>query len=90
VTSRRELDIAAARRKLGLSIEGLRILLRLGENSGKTIRRWQSGEQDVPGPVEAYLELLLRSPEARQAAGVDELARRYPAFTPGRPVTEDD
>lgn len=86
---RRGIDIRRARKELGLSIEGLRVLLRLGEHSGKTIRRWQAGEQDVPGPVEAFLELLVKSPAARRVAGVDELARQFPAFTPGRPAEDE-
>jgi len=86
----RGIDIRTARRKLGLSIEGLRRLLRMGENSGKTIRRWQSGEQDVPGPVAAFLEVLMKSAEARRFAGVEELSAEYPAFRPGRPAVDDD
>ena len=86
---RKGIDLRAARIELGLSIEGLRLLLRLGESSDKTIRRWQRGEQDVPGPAEAFLELLLRDDHARIAAGVDELAARYPAFKAGRPVEDE-
>ena len=83
--SSKRFDLRKARTKLGLSTEGLRVLLRMSESSGATIRRWQSGEFDVPGSVQLALELLLKSPEARKVAGIEELAARYPADTPGNP-----
>jgi len=33
--------------------------------SGRTVRRWEAGERDIPGPVAVLVELLLQSAEAR-------------------------
>jgi DNA-binding transcriptional regulator YiaG len=87
---RKGIDILAARRKLNLSIEGFRRLLRNeSEHASKTIRRWQTGEQDVPGAVEVLVEVLLKSAEARNAAGLSRLQEHYPFHGgPGRPPEE--
>lgn len=67
-------EIKAARHALGLSAEGLAQLgNKLGRplaQSGRTVRRWESGEQDVPGAVVALLTVLLRSREARRIMGL--------------------
>ena len=55
----------SARRSLGLSVEGCADVLRLGAHGGDTVRRWERGARDIPGPVVVLLELLLRSQEAR-------------------------
>ena len=48
----------AARHELGLTIEAL--AERLGVDP-RTVRRWQSGEREIPGPVVTALGLLLRA-----------------------------
>ena len=48
----------AARRELGMTIEAL--AERLGVEP-RSVRRWQSGEREIPGPVVPALGLLLRA-----------------------------
>lgn len=45
-----------ARNTLGYSAE--RLARRLRVQSGRTIRRWEAGDRDIPGPAIAVLELL--------------------------------
>jgi transcriptional regulator with XRE-family HTH domain len=52
-------DLLAARKALGLSQAGLAEALRLGANGGRTVRRWESGEVPVTGPVSVAIECLL-------------------------------
>ena len=59
------LAFKSARRTLNLSVEGCADVLRLGAHGGDTVRRWERGIKDVPGPVLVLIDLLLRSPEAR-------------------------
>ena len=50
-----------ARRALGLSAQSMALLLNV--KSGRTIRRWESGERKVPGPASAAVALLLAASE---------------------------
>jgi DNA-binding transcriptional regulator YiaG len=58
-------EITELRLELGLSRAELAALLRISDRS--TVRRWESGDSNVTGPVSLLLELL--------AAG--ELPRRF-------------
>ncbi|MDR3720236.1 MAG: hypothetical protein P4L00_01440 [Candidatus Acidoferrales bacterium] len=49
--------LKAARQVLGLSAEGLVAMVRMGD--GRTVRRWESGESEIPGPVTVILETAL-------------------------------
>ena len=49
-------DLKAARKALGLSAEGFARLV--GVQSGRTVRRWERGDRDIPGTVERLLEAL--------------------------------
>lgn len=51
--------VAEARRKLGLSAEALARQLGLGEDGGRTVRRWEAGDSDVSGPTRMAIEHLL-------------------------------
>jgi DNA-binding transcriptional regulator YiaG len=44
------------RHALGLSAEGLARLLQV--SSGRTVRRWEAGNRNIPGPVRALMLLL--------------------------------
>ena len=70
-------DVGAARRELGLSAEGTARLLRLGEFGIRSVMRWQEVGH-CPGPVAAFLDLLVKHPRARALAGVDKLAEDHP------------
>lgn len=50
-------ELKAARRVLGLSAEGLAMMVRMGD--GRTVRRWESGENEIPGPVTVVLETAM-------------------------------
>lgn len=50
-------ELKAARRTLGLSAEGF--ARAVGVESGRTVRRWEAGERDIPGPVVALLRIWL-------------------------------
>ena len=57
-------ELKAARHALGLSAEGFARLVRV--ESGRTVRRWESGERDIPGPVIVLVELVQTCPQARE------------------------
>ena len=64
-------ELKAARRDLGLSARGLALALQVSD--GRTIRRWEAGENPVPGPVAVAVRLMLA--ELAQA-GADDV--RHP------------
>ena len=53
-----------ARIGTGLSHDGFAELV--GVADGRTVRRWEAGEKDIPGSVWLVLELLYEIPEARK------------------------
>lgn len=57
-------ELKSARHRLGLSAEAFARLVRV--ESGRTVRRWEAGERDIPGPVTVVVELLLQSSEVRR------------------------
>lgn len=61
-------DLRAARAALGLSAAGFAKLVRV--ESGRTVRRWESGERDIPGPVAVIVEALMASRSVRRYFGV--------------------
>lgn len=50
-------ELKSARAALGLSAAGF--ARAVGVESGRTVRRWESGERDIPGPVLALLAIWL-------------------------------
>ncbi len=54
--------LRAARQRLELSAEGLAARLRLGNNGGRTVRRWEAGEVPISGPAQVAVEFLLNRP----------------------------
>ena len=58
-------DFREARRKLGFSQQSLASEWGMGENGGRTIRRWEGGERPV-NPIAAYcLALMVDIAEGR-------------------------
>ena len=47
-------EFKEARNSLNLSAADLARLFQIG--SGRTIRRWEDGKQEVPGPVQVLME----------------------------------
>lgn len=52
-------DFRTARKALGLSANGMAEALCLGKGGGRTVRRWESGETPISGPVSVAVELML-------------------------------
>ena len=49
-------EFKAAREKLGLSQNRLAQLFRVAD--GRTVRRWEAGDRDIPGPAQVLIEWL--------------------------------
>lgn len=52
-------DLRKARDELGMSAKQLAKTLRMGKGADRTIRRYESGESPVPGPVSVAVEALV-------------------------------
>ena len=50
-------ELKAARRSFGLSAKGFAKLVRV--ESGRTVRRWEAGEREIPGPVIVLVNAVL-------------------------------
>lgn len=53
-------EFKAARMRLGMSQNDMADFL--GIASDRTVRRWEEGEKDIPGPVLLVLELIFNVP----------------------------
>ncbi len=51
-------EFKTIRHALGLSAQGLARLLRVSD--GRTVRRWEAGDRDIPGPAQGIMLLLER------------------------------
>lgn len=47
----------AGRLSLGLSCAKLAALFRVSD--GRTVRRWEAGDRDIPGPAQVLMEALI-------------------------------
>lgn len=61
-------ELKAARQLLGLSAEGFARLV--GVESGRTVRRWEAGDRDIPGPVQVLTRALIESGAVRRHFGL--------------------
>lgn len=52
-------DFKNARQELGMSASQLAKTLRMGKCADRTIRRYESGESPIPGPVSVAVEAML-------------------------------
>ena len=52
-------DFRKARDELGMSASQLAKVLRMGRGADRTIRRYESGQSPVPGPVSVAVEALM-------------------------------
>src|SRR5260370_38952960 len=50
-------ELKAARHALGFSADGLARMVRVED--GRTVRRWEAGEREIPGPVTVLLETAM-------------------------------
>lgn len=61
------MELREARHRLGLSANQFgRVVGLTPEKPGRTVRRWEAGENDIPGPVVVLTRLLLDCPAARK------------------------
>jgi DNA-binding transcriptional regulator YiaG len=65
-------ELRSAIATLGLSAEGFARMIGV---AGRTVRLWQHGDRDIPGPLVALVDLLLHCKPARTRF----LRRRNPA-----------
>lgn len=56
-------ELHEAHRKLGLSAAAAARLFQVSD--GRTVRRWWSGERDIPGPVIVLTRALIESKPVR-------------------------
>lgn len=54
---------------MGLSAEALARLV--GVQGGRTVRRWEAGDRDIPGPVIVLVTALMQSAAVRRYFGVE-------------------
>ena len=69
-------DAKLCRRQLGLSVDGLARELK---TTGRSVRRWEDGSREVPGPVDVLLTLLNNHIIVRRLLGPE----RHEPHTPG-------
>ena len=61
-------QLKSARQALDLSAEGFAKWVKV--ESGRTVRRWESGERDIPGPVQVLVTAALDSRAVRKYFGL--------------------
>lgn len=68
-------ELKSARHTLGLSAEGFARVYRVA--SGRTVQRWEAGDNDIPGPVVVLTRILLASAQARKIIGLPTRQKTY-------------
>jgi DNA-binding transcriptional regulator YiaG len=63
-------ELKIARHSLSLSAEGFGRLVRV--QSGRTVRRWESGDAPIPGCVVLLLDVIAAVPEAKKYLGLSD------------------
>lgn len=61
-------ELKAARHALGLSAEGMASLVNV--QGGRTVRKWEAGDRDIPGPVVVLVKAAMASHAIRQYFGL--------------------
>lgn len=56
-------ELKSARHALGLSAEGFAQWVNV--QGGRTIRKWEAGDRDIPGPVQVLVRAALESADVR-------------------------
>jgi DNA-binding transcriptional regulator YiaG len=52
-------EVRDARRALGLTLHELAVLLRMGGDGKRSVRRWEDGDREISGPASVAIEALL-------------------------------
>ena len=77
----------AAREALGLTQRQLAEALELGKDGGRTVRRWEAEDREIPGPAAVAVRLMLEH-AWRPAKVLDEFeGREIEVFAPGAEMT---
>ena len=61
-------ELKHARHTLGLSAEGFALLVKV--QGSRTVRKWEAGDRDIPGPVAVLTKALMESQSVRQYFGL--------------------
>lgn len=61
-------ELKSARHSLGLSAEGFAKWVKV--SNGRTVRYWEAGERDIPGPVEVLVKATLECQALRDHFGL--------------------
>ena len=81
-------ELKAERKALRLSAEGFARLV--GVQSGRTVRRWERGDRDVPGTVERLLAALAEMGQEPGEAFIRRWSSRYGRGVVSRGQTDDE
>lgn len=52
-------DLRDARRSMGLTQHDLAVLLRMGGDGKRAVRRWEDGDRHITGPASVAIEAML-------------------------------
>ena len=52
-------DVRDARRAMGLTQHDLAVLLRMGGDGKRAVRRWEAGDRHISGPASVAIEAML-------------------------------
>ena len=61
-------ELKSARHALGLSAEGFASWVNV--QSGRTVRKWEAGDRDIPGPVAVLVKAAMKSQAVRDYFGL--------------------
>lgn len=61
-------ELKAARHALGLSAEGFASWVNV--SNGRTVRYWEAGQRDIPGPVQVLVKAALADAAVRRHFGL--------------------
>lgn len=61
-------ELKSARHALGLSAEGFASWVNV--QSGRTVRKWEAGDRDIPGPVAVLVRAAMDSDAVRSHFGL--------------------
>lgn len=61
-------ELKLARHALGLSAEGFASFV--GVQGGRTVRKWEAGDRDIPGPVVVLTKACMESAAVREHFGL--------------------
>jgi DNA-binding transcriptional regulator YiaG len=64
-------DVRDARRAMGLTQHDLAVLLRMGGDGKRAVRRWEAGDRHISGPASVAIEAMLTGWRPREITAED-------------------